>query len=708
MTDRVLLLCRFLPSFLLLFLLPWPVLAESPRDEGQQIHLILHGSMSPELPTEDYLRFVERVRPDVLITGVFDQRLYATAAPSGKKPAADPRGLLMRWKAVAGRLQKKGIRLVGQMELNALTDRPADRKEGTGWFGFYAKHWDERLLGKRPARSASDLLEQPDLGPKGPRPAKKSVPQGDAFALCGCRVNTRALNACVNNPAWRETQKRMVRAAIDIGVAGFITNRNYTGHCGCEHCRTGFRLWLSRHYTPQQLRERFKIKDLESHPLTCVVGAHREIDRVPDALVREKIRFSKQSVKDFLDEVYIDHGRRLRKDLFVAQWNHLAFFDELHLDRGHLPPSTRTTFAHAAADERWGLPTDRWGKGESLFWYCNWGTTQNTILAKEYAGDTVLYGKYVRAMARGKPYVINKYDFYRPRNVIAEAAALGYTPNAIATPWQNEADRAVVISYFDFLRRHQKYYHRAESHTEVGLVLPRRALHAGDASPLEYVEAAGRAMVREHVLFDILPDDLLPETALGRYRVVVLTSPEYLEANERAVLARYVAKGGKLLLLPVNKADRERPGAAGADLLRRAGREFRIPAKALSSARTDRAGLIRAIRETAGELGRFDAPWTVETHVYRQETEHRLVLHLVNYNHDEKAKGRSVSEREAPIAAAPVGVSLRLPQGFRVRKVRFFSPDENREKTLEFRQKGNVLDLKTPAFLVYGLCVMEG
>ena len=48
-------------------------------------------------------------------------------------------------------------------------------------------------------------------------------------------------------------------------------------------------------------------------------------------------------VKEFFDEVYVHHGRQLKPGLFVGQWNHIAFFDELHLDRGHLPTSTRTT-----------------------------------------------------------------------------------------------------------------------------------------------------------------------------------------------------------------------------------------------------------------------------------------------------------------------------------------------------------------------------
>ena len=44
----------------------------------------------------------------------------------------------------------------------------------------------------------------------------------------------------------------------------------------------------------------------------------------------EKQRFAKHRVKDFFDEVYIRHARGLDPDLFAAQWNHMAYFDELH------------------------------------------------------------------------------------------------------------------------------------------------------------------------------------------------------------------------------------------------------------------------------------------------------------------------------------------------------------------------------------------
>lgn len=681
--------------------------ARQVQSASPPIRTMLHGGWITEPPAEEYLRFVERVKPDILIIGVFDQQLYARAVPADPKAKrASPGDLLTQWKALADRLHKSGIRVVGHAELNVLSDRPSSLQEGTGWFGYYDKHWDEKLLGTRPTKSAAELLEEPDWDrhADAPRPGQK-----DTLARCGCRVNLAALNACVNKPAWRTSQKAMVKTAIAHGVDGFITNRNYVNHCACEPCVRKFRKWLADRYSRDELRQRFAIMDLDKHPL-CMVGSHRDHNSVPPPLVLEKQRFAKHMVKEFFDEVYTDHGRAQKPGLVVAQWNHMAYFDELHLDRGHLPPSTRTGFAHGAADERWGLPIDLWGKGESLLWYCNWGTTQNTILEKEYAGDTVLYGKLLRSLARGTPYVINKYDFYRPRNMMAEAAALGYATNAVATPWQNEEDRQVVIRYFDFLKEHDDCYRPADSYAEIGLVFPRRALEAGDASPLEYTEAAGRSLIQDHVLFDVVSDDLLERTSLEAYLAVVLSAPEYLEEGERKALAQYVARGGKLLLTPVSKADRDRPGAASDEARRRsaAAAPLKSAAVTVDNIRTDRAAFRKAFQQVAAErLSRFEAPWTVEVQAYRQPAARRLILHFVNYNHKEKAPGKSVVAQEAPIAAEPVKVSIRLPASFQAKAISFSSPDDDKTHALQFIQKGDLLEFQTPPFLVYGLCQVK-
>src|ERR1017187_405181 len=234
--------------------------------EARPVRFMLHGNMSHELPTEDYLRFVEEAQPDILIMGVFDQRLYALAAPAAKKTPIDPAEHLGKWKAVADRLHRKGIRLVGQMELFVVSDQPKELDDGIGWFGFYDKHWNEKLLGKRPARSARELLEHSD---------KADHLKEDKTALCGCRINTKALRGCVNNPAWQEVQKQMVRAAIEHGVDGFMTNRNFFEHCDCPHCQEHFRRWLGERYSADELKKRFGIANLKTHRFACVAGTYR-------------------------------------------------------------------------------------------------------------------------------------------------------------------------------------------------------------------------------------------------------------------------------------------------------------------------------------------------------------------------------------------------------------------------------------------------
>jgi hypothetical protein len=666
--------------------------ADEPR-----LRIMLHGGFAPEPPAEEYLRFVEEVKPDIVILGCFDQRLYALAADPKRK--ASPEELLAKWREVAERLHRKGIRLIGQMEINVVSDRPADAADRAGWFGYYERHWDERRLGARPARTMFEMLERPDLHDVPP------VAGIDVTADCGCRVNTRALRGCLSDPSWRLVQKRMVSAAIAIGVDGFITNRNFFNHCACEPCQAGFRRWLTGRHDARTLRERFGIDDVNK--ATCVVGEYRLVEQAPDELVLEKLRFAKHLVHDYIDDVYLRHGRSSKGDLFVSQWNHMAYFDELHLDKSHLPPTTRTQFAHACADERWSLPPELWGRGENLIWYCNWGTTQNTILAKEYAGDTVLYAKLIRALAQGKPFVVNKYDFYRPRVMMAEAAALGYATNAIATPWQTEEDRVVVQRYFAFLRKHEALYRPADSWAEVGLLFPRRAIHAGDASSLEYVEAAGRMLVRGHHLFDIIPDDMLKAFALDRYRALIVSAPEYLTHEERQQLSHYAQAGGKLFQLAVSADDRARPGVAGTRARQWPPSTSTLHPRAIviADARTKRSDVLGSLYRSCGEngLSTCAAPWTVEMHAYHQPDAGRLIVHLVNYNHNEKATGKSVAAREAPIAADPVTIRVRLPADLRARSVHFHTPDHADAQRLPFTVRDGFIEVQTPGFLTYGI-----
>jgi len=113
--------------------------------------------------------------------------------------------------------------------------------------------------------------------------------------------------------------------------------------------------------------------------------------------------------------------------------------------------------------------------------------------------------------------------------------------------------------------------------------------------------------------------------------------------------------GGKNFVDPVSREDRERPGAAMPEAQRRAAtaKSLPFPTKTVANIRQERENFSTALKALAGqEWSRIDAPWTVEAHAYRHKQ--TLVVHLVNYNHKENAAGKSVSERESPVAAEPV------------------------------------------------------
>ena len=673
-------------------------------DNPRRTPRMLVGTLS--LPSEEFQKFVERIRPDFVVMGAFGAPQWAAQE--------SPQEWVEQWRTVFERMHRSGVKVVGMVELlNAGNDLIQVER----FVDFYDNRWDERLLGKKPPVSALSLLEKRSMA---------EDQQSGAHAPRGCAVN----------PNWRSVEKALVKAMIDAGIDGFITHRNMFGECGCpfchadwdqaqrakqsahkhrskrtpkatepivevacDHCRGGLRRWLADRNDQASLKQIFGIADLKTHRFEPIYGHHRDHERLPSPLQLEAMKFARHAVKEAFDDVFVQFARKVKPELLVAQWNHMPYFDELHLDGGHIPRFNMTTFAHASADERWSLPIELWGRGEGFYWYCNWGTCQNTQLDKQFLADVTLYAKLLRNMARGKPYVINKYDFYRPRNMMAEAAALGMIAGAIQVPYRTQEDQEVMERYFKFLRRHADLYasNNGESVADALLIYPRTVTHTGDAAALEMIEVAGRTMIVEHIQFDFASDDLLPSVDLDRYKVVIAAETSGLN-HER--LAAYVKQGGKLIAVPRTAAKAADPNWREMRAIVVAGLEPHTAGK--PAAKPFRKALLDALGDRQAT---FEAPYTVEPHVYRQPGNY--VVHLVNYNHTEKAPGKSNVAREAPIAASPVRMRLPLPAGVGIKGVSFLDPDVQGARRVEYTRKKDILTLRTPAFLVYGVCVIE-
>jgi hypothetical protein len=335
-------------------------------------------------------------------------------------------------------------------------------------------------------------------------------------------------------------------------------------------------------------------------------------------------------------------------------------------------------------NERVLLPPDRWARGENYVWHCVAPPKPN--LRRHNASDISLSAKFISAMGGGKPFLVAKYDYVRPRLTLAEA----WAHRAIALALDRPESRGVLAPYFAFAHRYRELYHPSESHAEIGLLFPRRAMYRGDASFLTSLDRFARALLDDHVLFDVLIDQHLDRTDLRRYRAVLLPTTIYLSPAERAQFEAYREAGGFVIVAGA----RREPGQPEPVLSERV---------ALSPDDAGPAALAAFIRKTAGEpLSGCDAPWTVQMTAWRQPQHRRLVVHLVNYDRDE-----SIADQENPRAVSGVSVRLGLPAGARVTTVRFVTPEQSEPQTVPATsEKGQAL-FETPALLVYGVALVE-
>lgn len=486
MSPRVL-----LRSVVIALVLGCPSVSSAQRPRLEFTRMVAHwdGYSDP-----GYLTFIDEAKPEVVQVGFYGGHFWSLAhTPFGNGyPAHFPvRGLAEcgRWfEDLNGQVRRRGAKVVGHFNVEFLVGDPDGPEGPRGFFKFYRDLWDERELGPKPTEDPLELLQ------KG-RDGKPII--HDAYKIGGMREYW----GCLNNPQWRSVLKAWVKVGIRRGLDGFIGNYLYRHDCLCGHCVSGFKRTLAGRYTPDQLRERFGIKDLARHEFREIVSWHDPAESTP--LRREMLRFSQVSVKRAFDEVFLEYGRSLKPDLIAARWDHLGDFDQI---RG---------------DERCLLPADLWGKGEDYLWYSTGGAACFTDLSEGVLGEGTLQARYIRGAFEDKPFTLGKYESTRTRVAVAELAANGGAPMGFYTRFRDPEARRELVRYYGFLRDNDALYRASRSHAEVVLLYPRRQVHEGDVKALAVFKALGRRLLDRHVLFDVLPDDLAAPSRLAAYRKVV-------------------------------------------------------------------------------------------------------------------------------------------------------------------------------------------
>lgn len=88
------------------------------------------------------------------------------------------------------------------------------------------------------------------------------------------------------------------------------------------------------------------------------------------------------------------------------------------------------------------------------------------------------------------------------------------------TRFKDPEARKEIVRYYGFLEKHESLFKANRSYAEVAIPFPRSKVHAGDVAAIESFKKRGLELLNQHVLFDIIPDDLL--TAANRKELRLL------------------------------------------------------------------------------------------------------------------------------------------------------------------------------------------
>ena len=459
-----------------------------------------------------YLTFIDETKPDLVQLGFYGAHFWGLAHTPQYKgyPAHFPvRGLdeCGKWfERRNGELAKRKVCVIGHLNVEFLVGDPDGPEGPRGFFKFYRDLWNAKELGPKPVKDPLDFLERDKAG----KPLEKN-----SYRIGGMKEYF----ACLRNPHWQIVLKAWVKRGIERGVDGFVANYFYRHDCHCKHCVSGFKNYLAKRFTKQELNDRLGIANLAAHRFAELVCWHKPKETT--ALRLEMLRWSQISNKEVFDEVFIRHGRRLKPDLLVAQWNHLGNFSQI------------------SGDERCLLPADLWGKDEDYVWYSTGNAATYTDLPKGILGDATLQARYIRGAFGDKPFTIGKYEGVRTRVAIAELAANGGAPMGFYARFSDPAAREVFARYYQFLERHDDLFRGNSPYAEALLLFPRKAIWQGNLEPLEAFRKLGRNLLDQHVLFDVLPDDLATPEILAKYQVTIDPAKDSLPSRKR--LSRFDA-----------------------------------------------------------------------------------------------------------------------------------------------------------------------
>jgi hypothetical protein len=158
---------------------------------------------------------------------------------------------------------------------------------------------------------------------------------------------------------------------------------------------------------------------------------------------------------------------------------------------------------------------------------------------------------------------------------IAEMVANGGAAMGLYANFTEPKARQEFVRYFNFLRERDDVFHANRPCAELVLLYPRSRVHEGDVAAVDAFKRLGRKLLDEHILFDVLPDDIATKERLQAY-AKVMKATDAFEPLPAKNFSRFEApftvrisaskprKGNEITLHFVNYNRKEPKGKANA------------------------------------------------------------------------------------------------------------------------------------------------
>lgn len=255
--------------------------------------------------------------------------------------------------------------------------------------------------------------------------------------------------------------------------------------------------------------------------------------------------------------------------------------------------------------------------------------------------EATLQLRYMRGAGGGRPYTTCPYDRVQIRAVMAELAANGGAPITRYADFNDPQSRQELVRFFRFMKQHEDIYHASTAAGECVLLYPRSLQHEGRfTEAISAFNAVGFRLLDDHVLFDVLPDDIATPEKLARYkRVYTNSSLPDMEAESYGGLSRFEAPS-------IVRVSASRP-----------------------------------------EKG---STWDIHFVNY-------------NRKEPPENERTGLPTDENPIPVSGVKADLVSPAGLSVRKVEWMTPESPESRDLHIEYAGGRVHFTTPEFLVYAV-----